>query len=756
MNKRPLCMAAVCWAVLLWLLGQAGISFFTYAPPMLPLQASASGARVTGIVYRVDCYSYSTNLYLKKTNLILNSKKYPIDRIKVTVKNEKTPEKIKPGCEVLVKGDLQEIPLPSNPGQFHERAYYYPRKIKWYQEASGVEVTEPEKDKFLCVQAKLKERLKKGIYSTVSEKKAGILEAMLLGDKGNIGTENKFLFQLMGCSHILAVSGTHLSVIGGLLFGFLRKIRIPYKTAGGMTVLSMGFYGSLTGNGAAILRAVIMFAVSVGAFWTKRTYDFLSAAALSAILLLLESPLYLYDSSFLLSFGAILGLGSVFPVLFSEKAGEKRGESRKEKLCRGIAAGLQLGISVWLVLLPVVMYFFYEIPVWGIFINLLILPTAGILLTFGLLGCLLGMVFPLFGRIVMLPAAGILEIYLDTGKLAAYIPGALWITGQPKLWKCAGYYVLLSLGLFWKCKKERQKRKCEKDRKRREELVLWGMLTGACLLLLIRLPGSGVIVTFLDVGQGDCACIQTDAHSGYLIDGGSSTVSGVGTYRILPFLKASGIRKIKGIFVSHMDDDHVNGILELLESIEKRKTSLRVERIFLSACRETEEKRRELERVGKAAGCEILYAEKGTCIKDKSVVLECLSPSGKYRGDWESNEASQVWRVQSRGFSILFTGDVQERGEKGLLGETGKCQVLKVAHHGSKNSTPEEFLKEVKPEAAVLSCGEENQYGHPHRELLERLEKYAGQIYNTAEVGAVGMEVGKGKIKIFCYRERES
>ena len=158
------------------------------------------------------------------------------------------------------------------------------------------------------------------------------MEAMLLGDKGNIGTENKFLFQLMGCSHILAVSGTHLSVIGGLLFGFLRKIRIPYKTAGGMTVLSMGFYGSLTGNGAAILRAVIMFAVSVGAFWTKRTYDFLSAAALSAILLLLESPLYLYDSSFLLSFGAILGLGLFFLSFFLKKQ-EKKEEKAEKKSC---------------------------------------------------------------------------------------------------------------------------------------------------------------------------------------------------------------------------------------------------------------------------------------------------------------------------------------------------------------------------------------------------------------------------------------
>ena len=376
MSKRPLCAAAVFWAVLLYLLGGAGIKYFTYAPPELPSGAFAGKAAVTGEVYRADVHTRSTSLYLRKANLILNSKKYPIDGIKATVTTEHMKETAKPGSEVLLQGELQEIPLPSNPGQFHERAYYYPRKIKWYQKVSYIQVIQPEKNRFLCLQEKIKQKLQNGIYHVMTKEQAGIMEAMLLGEKAQIDTEQQFLFQLMGCSHILSVSGTHLSVIGGVFFWLLRKLRIPYKAAGGITVAAMFFYGSLTGNGAAVLRAVVMFAVSMGAFWVRRTYDFLSAMALASMLLLAESPLYLYDSSFLLSFGAILGLGAVYPVLFPGKKAGRRRESRAEKLYHGILAGIQSGISVWLVLLPVTMYFFYEMPLWGIFMNLLILPAA--------------------------------------------------------------------------------------------------------------------------------------------------------------------------------------------------------------------------------------------------------------------------------------------------------------------------------------------------------------------------------------------
>ena len=740
MSKRPLCAAAVFWAVLLYLLGGAGIKYFTYAPPELPSGAFAGKAAVTGEVYRADVHTRSTSLYLRKANLILNSKKYPIDGIKATVTTEHMKETAKPGSEVLLQGELQEIPLPSNPGQFHERAYYYPRKIKWYQKVSYIQVIQPEKNRFLCLQEKIKQKLQNGIYHVMTKEQAGIMEAMLLGEKAQIDTEQQFLFQLMGCSHILSVSGTHLSVIGGVFFWLLRKLRIPYKAAGGITVAAMFFYGSLTGNGAAVLRAVVMFAVSMGAFWVRRTYDFLSAMALASMLLLAESPLYLYDSSFLLSFGAIWGLGAVYPVLFPGKKAGRRRESRAEKLYHGILAGIQSGISVWLVLLPVTMYFFYEIPLWGIFMNLLILPTAGILLASGILGCVLGVWFPVLGKIAAFPAAGILELYLQTGKITAGLPGALWITGQPKLWKCALYYVLLVLVLWL--------------RKRGLHFSL--LLAGAMTVLLVRLPQNAVEVTFLDVGQGDCACIQTGIRSGYLVDGGSSSVSGVGKYRILPFLKASGISRIKGVFVSHMDADHINGIQELLETIAKGETMVRVERLFLSACRETEEQRLELEKLGKAAGCEIIYAEKGTKLQEDKMEMDCLSPSGENWEEWESNEASQVWKFQKEKFVLLFTGDTQERGEESLFKETGNCQVLKVAHHGSKNSTPEVFLQEVQPEIAIISCGAGNRYGHPHKELVERLKRYTGKIYNTAECGAVRLQVKKEKIKISCYRTGDS
>lgn len=193
-----------------------------------------------------------------------------------------------------------------------------------------------------------------------------------------------------------------------------------------------------------------------------------------------------------------------------------------------------------------------------------------------------------------------------------------------------------------------------------------------------------------------------------------------------------------------------------METIAKGETMVRVERLFLSACRETEEQRLELEKLGKAAGCEIIYAEKGTKLQEDKMEMDCLSPSGENWEEWESNEASQVWKFQKEKFVLLFTGDTQERGEESLFKETGNCQVLKVAHHGSKNSTPEVFLQEVQPEIAIISCGAGNRYGHPHKELVERLKRYTGKIYNTAECGAVRLRVKKEKIKISCYRTGDS
>ena len=506
----------------------------------------------------------------------------------------------------------------------------------------------------------------------------------------------------------------------------------------------MIFYGELTGSQAAAVRAVLMFGVSVGAMLLKRTYDFLSALSLAAVFLLAESPLYLYDSSFLLSFGAVFGLAAVYPVLFPPERKKYR-KNLRGKIQRELKNGIFSSLSVWSILLPVTMYFFYEISTWGFLVNLLILPTTGILLVSGLAGGILGLlpaVLP--GKAGALPGIIFLELYLRGGEIIQELPASLWITGRPELWQCAVYYGMLA-GTLW-IKKIRTDRKVSGKWTQMVQVIVLGV---GIVLLFIRFPEGELKVTFLDVGQGDCACIQKERESCYLIDGGSSSVSKAGQYRILPFLKEQGIRKVDGIFLSHMDEDHINGILELLEMTAKRETGLKIQRIFLSRSRETEETQQRIKEAGEKAGCEVLYIGRGDGIRDGKLEMTCLSPKNE---NMESNEGSQVIWAEMEEFSLLFTGDVEGRGEEELLAlcrETNiQCDILKVAHHGSKNSTSEEFLDIVSPQAAVISCGRNNLYGHPHQELMERLKKKGIFVFETKNRGAISAVWKKEKIQV--------
>lgn len=761
MRKRPLCIAALIWAVILWLLGKAGIPVLGYDPPDLPIDAKNKPVQVAGTLYHLDTYEYQSIFYLKEAVLISQTntsrnnhtsqsaiqKEYPLDGIKVTVKQEKIPAPLGEGMRVLVSGTLEEIPLPGNPGQFHERAYYYARKIKWYQDANQVQVLEENYDYLLRFQEQVKDRMKKGLSRSFSKEKAGILEAMLLGEKGNMDKEDTLLFQILGCSHILAISGLHLSILGGGLLKLLCRCSVPRRASIALSAGAMFFYGGLTASGASVMRAAIMFAVSSGAFLAKRTYDFLSGISLAAILLLCESPYYLYDSSFLLSFGAVLGLAMVYPILF-QKGKEKKG--------RGLAVlteGVRSSVSVWFLLLPLVLYFFYELPIWGSIVSIFFMPLSELLLLSGLAGGVFGCLpVTLPGQLAGLVASGILEVFLIMGRILKMLPGSLWIAGQPELWCCVLYYVAASLVLFRKSISPAGK--TGKGMK-----ILYGI---AVLLLLIPIPKGSLELTFLDVGQGDCACIQTASGTCYLIDGGSTTVSKVGKYRILPFLKASGIRRLQGIFVSHMDQDHVNGIQELLEMVKTKETQLKVERLFLSKCAGTTKELEKLENLGKQAGCQVVYIQKGSKIRDEDLLIECLGPGQIYE---DSNESSQVLHVSQGDFDVLFTGDVEGKGEEQVLELLQECsvtwEVLKVAHHGSKNSSKEAFLDCVKPKQAVISCGKDNSYGHPHREVMERLETRVQRIFITWKEGAVGMYVrnpffsqGKNRDKMSRNQEK--
>lgn len=372
MSRRPLCIIGCLVILILWSLNLMGVS--TFGGTSLDLTDSDRSVIIQGILYKQESNSFYTSLYLKKTNLIQNSKKQSIDNVKATIKTEYLKQLPSDGDRLLIQGRLKQIQEPGNPGQFNERSYYYARKIKWYLEAEQVTIQKTEADKGVTFRSRLKELLKTKIKQITTKKTSGLFMAILLGEKSEVERETLLRMQLSAMSHCVVVSGTHLSILGWGLFRLLRKLRIPLWMAGMIGIFLMIQYGIFTGNGASAVRAVIMFSMAVGAVLVGRTYDLLSALALSILLLLSDNPKWLTDSGFLLSFGAVIGLSIFYPKL----------KSKKENKLGNTFLG---SIAVLLVTLPIQMYAFYEIPLFGILVNLFVLPTIGIVLISGMAGC---------------------------------------------------------------------------------------------------------------------------------------------------------------------------------------------------------------------------------------------------------------------------------------------------------------------------------------------------------------------------------
>lgn len=275
-------------------------------------------------------------------------------------------------------------------------------------------------------------------------------------------------------------------------------------------------------------------------------------------------------------------------------------------------------------------------------------------------------------------------------------------------------------------------------------LILVIILSG---ILLYHPFERSLQIYFLDVGQGDGIFIQTPSAHTYLIDGGSTNVKKIGKYRIEPFLKSKGIKKIDYMMISHMDQDHINGLMEMLE--HQKEGGISIKNVILPDTQTKDVYQEVVELVSKKR-ITLHYMGQGEGILNGEVSLEILYPRKGWVGE-PGNESSLVVYLKYGSFTVLFTGDIEGRGEEELLlvlkekwrKETLPLTVLKVAHHGSKYSTKEEVLELLKPKIAVISSGEGNLYHHPHKELIQRLEEENSIILRTDTLGAIWIEQGK-------------
>ena len=949
--RRPLFMECLCLVIVL-AIGRILTGADTGDAGVLP--PDGSPVRITG---RIDTRTSET-IILKSISIIQNDLKYSYSgKLQCELTNTQEVQSLRLGQHIVLEGFFSHFDAATNHGEFDVRAYSAGKGIGGRVRKAQVLAAEEDysflREKLFAFRRRLHDRLAK----VFPEKEASVMQTLLLGEKEELDAEVKALYQRNGIAHILSISGLHITLLGMGCYRLLKRLGAPVRVAAAGGAMTLLLYGMMVGMSVSASRAIGMYLLQMLGIFVGRTYDMLTGVGLLAALLVLQQSERLGDVSFLMSFGAVLGICLLTPVF----AGDGREDNVGVETASGVVAGLLtvtdiLGDSAYernkyregwrkvvyerlwrmvsalksgfaasagviLFTLPIQLWFFYEIPVYSVLLNLLVLPFMSVVMAGGILSLIPGL--GIAGTVDCL----ILWWYEWICERFGELPGAVWCVGRPAKWQMIVYYSGLFVLIIgrnyaekWKrqrlyaayvaennhgdghhAERERQRRetrgvddsgrgrKRESNRKKMQHsdryseicTTRWrhvlanfwytwqGVMTyrsgvmcrivAAMILVLIvgLLTGNfdrGSRVTFLDVGQGDGIVVET-GQGAYLFDCGSTSRRKIGEYVLKPYLKSRGIQSLRGVFVSHPDEDHMNGILELLEN--GGEWGITVEQMFLPAITEAE-RRETFEKLlvaAEYAGVPVSYIKCGDEIRDSRLRLRCLHPEenttladanaysecfyvevfakavkwGAAEGMEVSGEggraASEVYGengsfaagvtgertghgdtgerknfgVGAGKLSILLTGDVEGEGEQQLTQELQtlktlqeaktlraaqesqalqnaqklqepreqqelwesrrqegfKVDILKVAHHGSGYSTSSEFLAAAGPAAAIISCGRNNSYGHPHAATLQRLEDAKVPWYLTTDYGALTVTVDSHGNRLQGYLRRK-
>lgn len=705
------------------------------------------------MVYRIE-KTTRTVIYLKKAILIRSgsTKNYPIRNIKCTGKEEKI-NSLREGMHVRLEGMLVLPELPRNPGQFNRRIYESGKKIDFYLENPTVLEVKEQRSGAREVVEIWKTEMMNRCEKIYPDEEAGILEAMLFGEKSELSGDIKELYQAAGISHVLVISGLHISLLALAVAGVLRRLGFPMPV---WVILSVGVlagYGILIGQPTTAVRALLMFFVLQGARLLGRSYDLLSALAFAGILMLLDNPDLILDGGCRLSFCAVIGVGwyvseknKIFRSIGEKEKRKNRGKGGKGSNAGAILENIRAGWYLWLFTLPVMLDTFYQVSVVGILWNLVAIPLLPVIIASGGLGVVLAGWNIFLGSLAGSPAYGMLQLYQEIGNISEKLPVGMWTPGQPSKSVIAGYYLVIFLLVLV----EKQLIKREKRWKIRKIFPGMELCSMLLLLLLMAHPWQQrEKITFLDVGQGDASLLQSGGQI-LLLDGGSTSQKNVGTYVILPYIKQQGISCLEAIVLTHTDQDHINGVTEVLE--EGKKGWLTVKNLMYPYWMEGTEQGKQLKKLAEEAGAscrKIRAGDRLTIGKAEAVVLY---PKEQEKIA-EPNAGSLVLFWKWEGVRAMFTGDLPEEKERELLQNLPACEILQVGHHGSATSTCREFLEQVQPSLAVISCAMKNRYGHPSPDTVDRLKKTGCEIRYTMKSGAITIRKRGREVLVTEYLE---
>jgi competence protein ComEC len=631
--------------------------------------------------------------------------------------------------KLLVKGSLLPITGFANPGVFNSEQMARIQDIGGRMSVKASELRYEQTSKpFMAYVSDIGFAMRKKLSKTMDKRDSSVLAGMVLGGYDGIDADIVRSFSTTGIVHILSVSGSHIALLIGVILAVMNYSKITRKAAIIAAVFVIIGYALLCGFSPPVLRSVLMGLAMLLGLSLGKDADRGAILAGVVILMLCYRPLWLLDIGFQLSFLSTAGLIYITPIIRPLLVG---------KLPTFVADSLAVCLAAQLAVIPFLVYYFHQLSPCSLIANVVVVPIIEIILIITLGGLVLSFIVPPLGSILLIAASLVLWPCL---VITDWIAGWGWATiAVPKtpvymaivyylaVWTILKFYPLQDLSV--------------------ENRKICGIL---CVLVLLGQQGFNLFLTqgfevyFLDVGQGDSALVITPERKSILVDtGGFKGNYNTGERIVLPVMRYLGLKKLDLLILSHGHLDHAGGAARLAQLVP-------IDNVLLPREKPCPEVDALLYNLGPKTNVENMFP--GEKISLGNCIIDIIDAPKQIEESSNANENSAITQIRYGKNSILFTGDATGEGELRTINKDIKAQVLKISHHGSPSSSEIEFLQAVEPKTAIISVGSNNTFGHPSKEVLEKLDRLKIATYRTDKLGAIKVTFDGSHHECYSYR----
>ena len=696
-----------------------------------------------------------------------NDKKYNNIKIILIVKknkkdnasNSELMKKLEFGTKIKLEGEYSAPEGQRNFKGYSYKEYLMTKEIYGtvkIENSNDVETIKKDQSNFFEKMInKLSNLLKRKVEILLPENSASLLKGILLGDCTDISSEVKENFKECNLSHMLAVSGAHLSyLIIGINLILSKKI-FGKRASKIITIFIIIIFMNITNMSPSIERAGISSIICIIASLIHRKPDAINAVAVAVLCTVIKNPFSILNIGMQLSYAGTLSL-----LMFAN--GREKNNSREiiensekgKNIKKYLVESIKVTLCANILIMPLTIYKFNTISLNFILANLVAGPLLGLSLILGLIMLVTSFISLNIAKFISFILNIILIILMKSTKLISQIPYSNITVITPYLISIVIIYTITFLGYCIAKSPELRKRLKVNKKLIIKTIAIALSITIISVATLNLLEEKKLKLYFVDVGQGDCTYLKTPSEKNILIDGGGNRDKekyDVGKKVLFPYLLDRRVKKLDYIIVSHFDADHAQGLEAVIQNIK-------VKNIIVCKQASNSALYQEIIKLCKKKNVNIITVKRGQNIKiDKYVYFEILHPGNIMlddgKGGLNANAivAKMYCTIKNKTTTVMFTGDIEEKAEEELVkiyGDKLKADILKVAHHGSKTSRIAEFLKCVSPKIALIGVGKDNTFGHPNSGVLSRLENINAKIYRTDKLGEITVTISKNKASI--------